>query len=78
MFCQRFASSNCSSAFVPKCGLRNAGALVTSIGFVTGLVLTENHTFNNFEHDCAKLRSHLINVIILTLFISNVVCIAAA
>ena len=41
-------SPNCSTVFVPKCGRRNAEVqVVTSMGFVTGLALAEEPTFDN-------------------------------
>ena len=38
---------NCSTAFVPNYGCRNAQVQVTSMGFVTGLAFAEKPTFHN-------------------------------
>ena len=82
-------SLNCYTAFVPKCGGRNAEVrVVMSKGFVTGLALAEEPTFHNVfrlpvsTEVCQKIRSHFINKqtsSILAPFISNLVlCVIAA
>ena len=52
LLCRLYCSNaivcpNCSTAFVPKRWCRNAKVQVTSMGFVTGLALTEKPTFQN-------------------------------
>ena len=58
LYCSNaIASLNCSIAFVPKCGRRNAEVQVTNMGFVTGLALAEKPTFPNVFRRLTVRRS---------------------